>query len=286
MIRKSLFLLGIFFIVSSCSYFNFKEDQDTDAVARVNDSYLYPVELRGIVPEGASKEDSVAIVRNYIDRWASQKLMYDAAEFNLSKERQEEYNDLVRQYKIDLYTKAYIEELVKRSVDTSVTDAEIKQYYTDNKENFRTTESLVKLRYLKLDKDHPRFSSIKNSFLSGNKKDTKALTDMSIQFKSFAFNDTTWVDMNQIYAKLPFIKPDNRDKYISNNLSYQYPDSTDVYLVKVAKVLDKNQISPYEYIRPTLKQLIINNRKLELIKKLEKEITDDAIKNNKYEVYK
>lgn len=285
MIKKSLFLLSTL-IVASCSYFNFKEEQKPDAVARVNDAYLYPAELKGLVPKGVSKEDSIAIVRNYIDRWASQKLLYDAAELNLSKSRQEEYNELVRQYKIDLYTKAYLEELVKRSADTAVTDTEVQRYYKDNKENFKTTGSLVKLRYIKVDKEHPRFAAIKNNFFSENKKGIKALADMSIQFKSFAFNDTTWVDMNQIYAKLPFIKPENRDKYISSGISYQYPDSTDVYLVKVAKVLDKNQISPYEYIKPTLVQLIINNRKLELIKKFEKEITDDAIKNNKYEVYK
>ena len=34
------------------------------------------------------------------------------------------------------------------------------------------------------------------------------------------------------------------------------------------------------------KTLSKTKRKLELIKKFEKEITDDAIKNNKYEIYK
>lgn len=135
-------------------------------------------------------------------------------------------------------------------------------------------------------KDHPKFNAIKSKFLSGNKKDIKALNDMSIQFKSFAFNDSVWVDMNQVYSKLPFITPENRDKYVGGSMSYQYPDSTDVYVVKVSKVLDRNQVSPYEYIKPTLQQLIINNRKLELIKKFQKEITDDAIKNNDYEIYK
>jgi hypothetical protein len=45
-------------------------------------------------------------------------------------------------------------------------------------------------------------------------------------------------------------------------------------------------MSPFEYIKPTLKEVILNKRKLELIKKFEKEITDDAIKNNDYEIYK
>lgn len=283
MIRYTALILLVLSI-SSCSYF--KKEQKPHAVARIGEEYLDVSELKGLVPEGTSKQDSIAIVKNFIERWASQKLLYNAAQVNLSKEKQAEYAELIRQYEIDLYTGGYLEEVVKQSVDTVVTQAELAAYYNANKENFKTTGTLVRLKYIRMAKDHPKFSTVKSRFLSGNKKDLKALNDMSIQFKSYAFNDTTWVDMNQVYAKLPFITPDNRDKYISSSMSYQYPDSTDVYIVKVARVLEKNQVSPFEYIRPTLQQLIINNRKLELIKKFQKEITDDAIKNDKYEIYK
>lgn len=284
MLKKGIVFALTVPVMFSCSYF--KQEAKPEAVARVNDSYLYKESLQELVPAGTSKEDSIAIVKSYINRWASQKLLYDAAEINLSEEKQEEYMELVRQYQIDLYTKAYIEELVKQRVDTAITNKEIKEYYNQNKENFRTTGMLVQLKYIHLAADNPRFPVVKQRFLNGGKKDIKALSDMSIQFKSFAFNDTTWVELNQVYRKLPFITPDNAGKYIGSGMSYQYPDSTGVYLVKVVKVLDKNQVAPYEYIKPTLEQLIINNRKLELIKKFEKEITDDAIKNNKYEIYK
>ncbi len=42
---------------------------------------------------------------------------------------------------------------------------------------------------------------------------------------------------------------------------------------------------PLSYIKPTIEQIILNKRKLELIKKLEKDITKDAIKNNDFEIY-
>ena len=59
-----------------------------------------------------------------------------------------------------------------------------------------------------------------------------------------------------------------------------------MYLVKITGVIDRNQTSPYEYVKPTLKEVILNMRKLELIKKFEKDITDDAIKDKDYEIYK
>ncbi|RKS25665.1 hypothetical protein CLV94_0703 [Flavobacterium endophyticum] len=281
MIRYAVIVLLLLFV--SCSYF--KPEAKPQAIARVNDSYLFKDEIKDLVPPGTSKEDSIVIVRSFIDRWASQKLMMNAAEINLSSEKQAEYNELIRQYKIDLYTKGYLEEIVKTTVDTIISEAELKEYYKENKENFKTDGTLVKLRYIHLPKDHPKFQTIKSKFFDYRKSDKKFWDTYGMQFKSFVLNDSVWVEMNQVYRKLPFITPDNRAQYISSGKSIEKQDSLDVYLVKVTNVLDKNQVSPYEYIKPTLEQVILNKRKLELIKKFEKDITDDAIKNEKYEIY-
>lgn len=275
-----LFLLVCF---SSCNYF--QPEAKPQSIARVNDSFLFKDDIKNLVPAGTSKEDSLVIVRNFIDRWASQKLLMDAAEINLSTERQEEYNKLIRQYKIDLYTRAYIEEVVKTTVDTVISAEELKIYYNENKENFKTDGTLVKLRYIHLQKDHPKYQAIRSKFFDYRKSDKKFWDTYGMQFKSFVLNDSVWVEMNQIYKKLPFITPDNRSEYISAGKSIEKKDSLDVYLVKVTNVLEKNQVGPFEYVKPTLQQVILNNRKLELIKKIEKEITDDAIKNKKYEIY-
>ena len=283
MLKKALFLLFALAVLACTTK---QEAGPETAAARVNGAYMDREELKGIVPAGTSKQDSIAIIKSYIDRWASQKLLYDAAVINIGTEKQQELEALIKQYTADLYTKAYLEEMVKQSVDTVVPQEELVKYYKANKENFRTTGMLVRLKYIRMDKEHPKLNLARQRFLSGNKKDLKALNDMALQFKSYAFNDSIWTDMNGIYQKLPFITPDNRDKYMHSGTSYQYPDSLDIYMVKVAKVIDRNQVAPFEYIKPTLQQVIINNRKLQLIKKFQKEITDDAIKNNKYEIYK
>lgn len=274
----------VFLIFSSCNFF--KAEQKSQAIARVGDSYLYKTEIKDLIPVGTSKEDSTLLVRNYIDRWASQKLLISAAERNLGANKKKEFDLLVKQYKIDLYTKAYIEEVVKRTVDTVVTTEELKQYYKENKENFKTNGTLVRLRYIHLAKDNPRFGTIRSKFFDFKKTDKKFWDTYALQFKNFALNDSVWVDMNQVYQKLPFINPENRDQYIVSGKKMEIQENTNVYLVKVTNAIDKNQISPFEYIKPTLKEVILNKRKLELIKKFEKEITDDAIKNNDYEIYK
>jgi len=283
MIRLAV-VIGLSVILHSCNFF--KPEVKPQSIARVNDSYLYSEEINDLVPAGTSKEDSIAIVRNYIDRWAAQKLLTNAAEINLNAAKKTEFDELIQQYRVDLYTKAYLEEIVKRSVDTVITQAEIKAYYDENKENFRTNGTLVRLRYVHLPKDNPKYETIRSKFFDFRKSDRKFWDTYALQLKSFALNDSVWVEMSQVYSKLPFINPENRDSFIVAGKTIQHQDSLDMYLVKITNVKDKNQVGPFDYLKPTLREVILNKRKLELIKKFEKEITDDAIKDQKYEIYK
>jgi cupin superfamily acireductone dioxygenase involved in methionine salvage len=274
----------LFFTLVACDYI--KKAQEPEAVARVGDEFLFRSDLQNLVPSGTSKEDSIAIFKSFIDRWATQKLLFEAAEINLNKTKVDELDQLIQQYKVDLLTNAYLEELIIRKVDTVVSNDEINQYYEANKQFFKNPNELVKLRYINLVKENPKFEKIRAKFNSFTPKDKKELAEMAIQFKSYAFNDSIWVDVNQVYQKLPFINADNKEKYISNGMSYQYPDSTTVWLVKVKQVLPKDNPTPLQFLRPTIKQVIINKRKVELIKTIENEIKSDAFKNNKYEIYK
>ena len=272
------------FLVTSCDYF--RAPKEPKAIARVGKSYLYLEDIANLVPSGTSKKDSIAIVKSFIDRWATQKLLFEASERNISKAKVSEFNELIDQYKVDLYTKAYLEDLVIRQIDTVVTEAQIESYYNTNKQFFKNSSELVKMRYINLVKENPKFANIKAKFSSFTKKDRKELEQMAVQFKSYAFNDSIWVDINQVYEKIPFINLDNKQKYVSSGMNFQYPDSTTIWLVKINNVLPKDNATPLEFLKPTIKQIIINNRKLELINTLEKEITNDAIKDNKYEIYK
>ena len=272
------------FLVTSCDYF--RAPKEPKAIARVGKSYLYLEDIANLVPSGTSKKDSIAIVKSFIDRWATQKLLFEASERNISKAKVSEFNELIDQYKVDLYTKAYLEDLVIRQIDTVVTEAQIESYYNTNKQFFKNSSELVKMRYINLVKENPKFANIKAKFSSFTKKDRKELEQQAVKFKSYAFNDSIWVDINQVYEKLPFVNIENKNKYISSGINFDYPDSTTVWLVKVNKVLPKDSPTPLEFLKPTIEQIIINNRKLELINTIEKEITNDAIKDNKYEIYK
>ena len=263
-----------------------QKTQHSQAIARVGDDYLYHKDIVDLVPENTSKEDSTLIVQSYIDRWATQKLLTEVSELNIDARQKKELEALVNQYKIDLYTSAYLEQLVKKSIDTLVTKEEMMEYYEENKTNFRTNIKLAKLRYIQVPTEHQKFKEIKERFLNPKKSDHQFWDTYQVQLNSVALNDSVWVDLNQIYQKIPFINPENEEQYIQPASTHEYKEEKSVYFIRVNTVLKENEISPFEYIKPAIRQVIINKRKLEFIKKIEKEIIIDAYKNNKYEIYK
>lgn len=282
-IPRFFLLLVLAISVVSCDYF--KEEDDRKVVVRVNESYLYEDDVIGLLNENTSPEDSALIVSNYITRWATQQLLIDRAKLNLPDERQAEFNDLVENYRNELYTNAYTEALVSKNLDTNFTHEEVETYYEENKENFKLSEDLVKLRYINLAKNNSNFDDIKRWFLKFEEEDKKELDIMSLQFNNYSFNDSVWVSTKSVYSKIAPLSVDDRSKLLNKSNFLQLEDSLNVYLVYVNDVLVKNDQAPLEYASTKIEQILLNKRKLNLTKELEKDITKDAIKNKQFEIY-
>src|SRR5690606_29983546 len=276
-------IIILFILVSSCNFF--KKVDDRVPVARVNDTYLYYDDIKNLVSEGASKEDSMLLVQNFINKWATQQLFVDGAMRNLSEEQQDAFDKLIVQYKNDLYTKAYIEALVKRSIDTTVTQVEAEEYYNINKEVFKLNEELLKFRYIHVSENIINYNSIEQKFKRFNATDRKELDSLSIQFKSYSLKDSIWVRVSQVVDKIPAITSENRYELLKKTNFIELKDSLGVYLMQINDVLVRNDAAPLEYVKPTIDQIVINKRKLEIIRELEKDITKDAIKNKQFEIY-
>lgn len=282
MIKKTVFITAILLCVS-CNFF--KETDDRVPVARVGEAYLYQEDIENIVADGTSPEDSILLINNFITRWATQELLVDGAKRNLPETQQDEFNKLVSQYKNDLFTKAYLEALVNKYIDTTITKSEAQSIYDANKETFKLNEELVKLRYISLPLNAINKDEVERRFKRYNEDDKDYFDGVALQFKSYSLNDSIWVKLSQAAEKIPAVNAENKSELLKKSNFIQLKDSLNLYLMQINDVLQQNDYAPLEYVKPTIDQIIINKRKLELIKQLEKDITKDAIKNNQFEIY-
>ena len=149
-----------------------------------------------------SKSDSIIFVQNIINDWATNQLLIDGAIQNLNDETQFEFEQLVQQYKIDLYSSAYLEALVGNNLDSLVSYEELQDVYLLNKELFTLKEDLLKLRYININTSLSNLNEVKKMFKRFNSDDRSELDSISIQFNSFYFRDTIWIKKEDVISKI------------------------------------------------------------------------------------
>jgi len=279
---KNLIIIVFFILFTGCQYFKTKPEL---SLARIQDNYLYFDDIKKTMPKNMSKEDSLIYIKNQVFKWAKNNILYEKALINLDKNEQEELLELVQSYKNDLLSHYYQEKIVKALMDTLILDNEIKNYYDKNKSNFKLNQDLIKGRYLKIKSDNYNINDVVKRFKRFNDNDVSFLDSISLQFTSFYFNDSVWVNKKTFFNKLPEINIDIKSRIIKNSLFYQLEDSLELYLIKINKSIFRNDLAPIEFIRPTLKQVLLNKQKLEFISKFEKDLIEDAIQQKEFEFY-
>lgn len=273
----------IFFLFGACDLS--VRNSDIDAIARVNNVYLTIDDVDQSLFYGLDKKDSLFQIQNVINDWATKVLLEDGALVNINIKKQEEFERLIQQYRSDLYTSAYLEGLVKNNLDTIILDYQYEEIYKQNKELFVLKEDLIKLRYVNHDKSMPNANDIKRRFKRYNFEDQAILDTISIQFNSFFLNDSVWIKSEDVLKKInPLTKGFN--KVLLKKLNFiQLKDSLGLYLIQVNDIIEAGDQAPISYALPTIKQIILNRRKLKLVNQLKSEIVNDAIKNKKFEIY-
>ena len=280
---KYLLAVVMITLFASCDYF--KKEAAKEPIARVNDTYLFEEDVAAIFGNLPNDDDSLQWVNNFINKWATQQLLIYQAKINLPEAKLKEFESLINQYRIDLYTEAYKSNIVSKQLDSLITKAELVTYYEQNKENFTLNDELLKLRYIFLKKDFSNISKVKSLLMKFEREDVEALSNMSIQFTSYNFNDSTWIKKDNLYQVMPVLQNRESSEVLKKGYFGQIEDSLGVYLIKIEDILKRNDIAPLNYVEPTIRQIILNKRKQQLIKKLEKDITKDAIKNKSFEIY-
>lgn len=283
MIKNGLTILLGCLLLCSCDLLNHKDEGIV--VARVNDTYLYKQDVVDYLQDFTNDQDSMVLVTNFINQWATKQLLLEGSKRNILREDQRAFDELAEDYKINLYTSSYKEALVSKRLDTVITDQEAQEFYNANKQNFNLNEGLLKLRYIQIADDYNNKKQLQEYFIRFNEEDKYILDSLKFQFKKYFLNDSVWVKKSVVVNSVHPINPANADNLLKKTNFIQLRDSLGLYLISVRETLSRKQTAPIEYVRPTINQIIKNKRKLELVKQLEKEIKDDAIKNNKFEIY-
>lgn len=278
--KRYLLFISTTLLLTSCS--NISDNNSNDLIARAGQNFLYQNEM----PSFSSEQDSMLRYLNYIETWAKEKILYDLSLTNLSQSKKNDLDILVEKYKVDLYINSYKDLIVNSIIDSIVTDEEIESFYNRNIENFKLNENLLKYRYLKVPSDNINISRIRRYIQRLNQSDREFLDSLNFQFADLKLNDSMWFTEREVISSIEFINQKNKSNYMEINRLYELENDQYINYFIIKDLLKSGNIPPLSYLYDRIKSNIINQRKLNLLQNINKEILNDALKSNKYEVFK
>ena len=273
-------ILLFLFLFIGCT--NLSNNRSNDLIARAGEDFLYENDL----PKFISEEDSIRKYINFVESWAKEKVLYDLSLVNLSQSKKNEIDELVDNYKVDLYINSYKDLIVNTRIDSIVSISQVDSFYRLNNINFKLNENLIKYRYIKVPNDNINLSRIRRSILRINEEDRLFLDSLNFQFADLKLKDSIWYTERDVISSLQFINQQNKSEYLIKNKLFTIEDSQYVNIFIIKDILKSGNIAPISYLYERIKSTIITQRKLQLLQSLNKEILNDALKSRKYEIFK
>lgn len=276
-------LIIFLLLLLSC---DFNYESNDNIVARVGEKTMTNEELIEKIPKIINSEDSLIISNKIINNWALNQLLIKNAEINLSSEEVEKIEKISREYYNDLLISTYKNKVASYNSETLVLDDEISEYYNSNFDNFILYEDIIKGRYVRLNKNNFNLNEIKRRFKRFNEQDLTFFDSISLQLLNYSLNDTTWVNKDLFFNKIPVLKDEEIDRIVKKTLYVVKEDSLDVYLIKINDFIVINDKAPLDYIYNRIEELIKNKKRVDFIKKFETETIENAKLENNFEIIK
>lgn len=276
--------------LAGCDLIRMKQEKNEaenarKTVARVHNSFLYQDELAGIIPAGATADDSIARVTAYVNSWIRKQLVIHEATKNIDI-NEAEVERKVLDYRYSLIGYEYQNYYIQKNLNDSVSDKEIQDYYNSRQDNFILKQNIVQGTYIKVPKEAPRTKRIKDLMYSRKDKDVAELRSYCLSFSAaYHLADSSWIEFDKLVVNSPLAEIPNKVQFLRSHNYYETTDAEFLYFLKIDAYKMSDNVSPLEFVKQDIKNIILNKRKVELARKLEDEVYENAANRNDFEIY-
>lgn len=281
--RLFILLFPLAFLAGGCQWLLPVEEEQV-LVARAYENTLSLEEISAQVPANLKGNDSALLAMSLIENWIEKQVILHNARQNL-EEQNAEIDRQVEAYRNDLLIYSYQSSLVNQKLDTSVTDQEIFDYYENNRDNFELKDYIVKVNYVQLDTNAPGIDRVKGWMESDEEEAFLNLEDYCHQFSvNYFLDETTWLYFDDLAGEIQFTETDKAE-LINRKDVIEIEQSGSIFLVQFKDYRLKDSISPLALERDNIKTIILNQRKQELISRMERDLYNRAQEKQEFEIY-
>ena len=246
--------------------------------------FLYREDLVSVIPPFLKGKDSTRFAESYIREWIEDALLFQKAEGNIPDNAA--INERVAAYRRALIMHTYEEELVRQEVGEQVSDAEIEQYYQQNKERFRADQPYIQGLFLKVPLHAPQLGQVRAWCKKMTEENMDKLEKYSIgnavSYDSFL---DRWRPVSEYTGKLPLQILTSDPAYLDRNRNVEVRDTAFCYFLHVEDYLAPGGTLPLEHARNGIKEILINLKRVDYINRMKQDLYKTASENKEIIYY-
>ena len=252
-------------------------------LVHVGDCFLYLEEVIHSLPYGISGNDSVALVSEFVRKWVEEQVLYEKAEHNVRGDGRIER--MVAEYRRTLVMNNYERMLLQQKMPEELSEEELQKYYDENKQLFILEEPVVKGVFIKAPLTSPGLKDLKQWY--------KDKSDESLeQLEAYAFRNVViydyfyehWVPLSYLEGKV-FVDLAALANDFAAHRDIEVKDDEYCYLLHIEEYVMKGEAKPYDLARHEIIDLLANNRKVEFMKKVKKDLYNQSVEKNRIKYY-
>lgn len=271
----------IFLFFFSCNI-QTREDDKT-VLAEVNGEKLLLSDALKKMPDGLIGSDSANFVKEYLANTIKDKIIYSLAQKSVSENA--DIDSMVEVYRKSLLVFEYQQQLLNSKFSNEVSDKELLAFYDENKSRFLSDQDLLKGVFLKVDVNAPNIEDLRRWCRKPNSESLDKIESYSVQnavVYNYFMDD--WKGLTQVAGSMPKITS-NTSQYLRPGNTVEVKDDEFVYMLYVKDCVLRGKTAPFEYIKPMVKNVLLNSRKTEFLRKYEQDLFDNAVKDGKVIFY-
>ncbi|MCL2133852.1 MAG: hypothetical protein FWH39_05875 [Bacteroidales bacterium] len=281
---RFLLLISLLSLCVSCEYFQSKQQNDT-ILAEAEGKTLYLSDLKNIFYAGITSEDSLELLKNHVYNWTHKCVMAAKAEQMLSKQQLNVTKE-VDDYRMSLLAYRYELYYIQQELDTLISNEELLAYYEKDfpTQTASMSSNFAKVVYIKVKQRAGELNKLRTALLEN--RDRQFLDSLCLALNVQPdYRSNQWIDLDAIQKTLPFSK-EQCSLALKNNVSMLEEKIGDfVYLLGLREIKKKIEYPPITQLEEQYYTTIINQRRMDLLKKIEKDVYNEALDNQRLKIY-
>jgi hypothetical protein len=102
--------------------------------------------------------------------------------------------------------------------------------------------------------------------------------------RTYFLDTTTWIPFSELKEIMP-IDNYSRELFVKNRRYFKLAGNNNIYMLKFVDFKIKDDTSPLAFKRNDIRNIIVNKRKIMLVKKVRADIYTKALQNDEFEIY-